>query len=62
MSLIGRKAVARGGLLRTTDLGSYPERLLLVIALCGAPSIVPPQRHVNVRSVTTQLDNYPLFL
>jgi hypothetical protein len=45
-----------------TETGSYPERLLLVIALCGAPSIVPPQRHVNVRSVTTQLDNYPLFL
>ena len=45
-----------------TAFGSYPERLLLVIALCDGPSIVPPRRHVTVRSVTTQLDNYPLFL
>ena len=59
---IGRKSVARGGLLRTTDLGSYPERLLLVIVLCGATSIVPPRRRVAVGSVIVKLDNSGMFL
>ena len=62
MSAFGRKAVARGGLLRTTDLGSYPERLLLVIVLCGATSIVPPRRRVAVGSVIVKLDNSGMFL
>jgi hypothetical protein len=41
---------------------SQSERLLLVIALSGGPSTAPPRRRVTVRSVTTQLDNHPLFL
>ncbi len=43
-------------------IGSYPERLLLVIALCRAPSIVPPQGRVAVRSVIAKLDNFGMFL
>ena len=45
-----------------TETGSYPERLLLVIALCDGPSIVPPQGRVAVRSVIAKLDNSDMFL
>ena len=43
-------------------IGSYLERLLLVIALFGVPSIVPPQRRVTVRSIIAKLDNSGMFL
>ena len=43
-------------------IGSYPERLLLVIVLCGATSIVPPRRRVAVGSVIAKLDNSGMFL
>ena len=45
-----------------TAFGSYPERLLLVIVLCGATSIVPPRRRVAVGSVIVKLDNSGMFL
>ena len=61
MSRNGRKAVKRRGVLRMSAIGSYPERLLLVIALRGARSILPPQGRVTVRAVIAKLDNSGMF-
>ena len=47
---------------KMSAIASYPERLLLVIVLCGAPSIVPPQGRVTVRAVIAKLDNSGMFL